>query len=119
MQNRRFLAILLCGLLAAAALVAAQAPAPVVNGATNYCQLDSNFAAGGTTTVEAFATLKERGFKTVINLRLPTEEGADIPGEAATADKLGLKYMSIPFSSATPDVSAVDKFLLAVKDTAN
>jgi tyrosine-protein phosphatase SIW14 len=111
------LACLFCGL--AAGLVAAQTPAPVVNGATNFCRLDPNFASGGATTAEAFATLKEQGFKTVINLRTASEPGSDIPGETETATKLGLRYVSLPFSTTAPDVAVVDKFLVVMKDPAN
>jgi uncharacterized protein (TIGR01244 family) len=121
MLKRRLIPSLLSCLfcILAAGLLAAQSPAPVVNGVTNFCRLDPNFASGGATTPEAFATLKEQGFKTVINLRTASEPGSDIPGETAAAAKAGLKYVSLPFSTAAPDVAVVDKFLEVVKDAAN
>ncbi len=96
----------------------ASSPAEVA-GATNFQRLDPNFASAGVTTAEAFATLKKLGFRTVINLRAPSEAGADVEGEANTVKAAGLQYFNLPFSLATPDKSAVDKFLEIVKESGN
>jgi tyrosine-protein phosphatase SIW14 len=119
-------AALFCVLVAS--LVSAQAPdsrqavagaTQAVAGATNFQRLDANFASGGATTPDGFAALEKLGFRTVINLRTPSEPGADLEAEAKTLSQTGLKYVSLPFSPGAPDVAAVDKFLQVVRDSAN
>lgn len=92
---------------------------PNVAGATNYMRLDENFASGGVTTPDAFAAIKQLGFRTVINLRTAAEPGADPEGEARTVAQAGLKYFSLPFSPSAPDLASVDKFLALAKDAGN
>ncbi len=87
-----------------------------VAGATNFRRLDANTASAGQTTPEAFAAIKQLGFRTVINLRTSGEQGADIESEGEAVTKLGMGYVSLPFSPAAPDVAAVEKFLQTVKD---
>ena len=54
------------------------------------------------------------GFASIINLRLATEQGADIEGHAATAKAAGIPYHHIPFSASAPDPAAVDTFLKTI-----
>lgn len=49
---------------------------------------------GGQPTDEQLTALRDAGFQTVINLRLPTERG--VAGEAETVADLGMTYVSIP-----------------------
>jgi uncharacterized protein (TIGR01244 family) len=63
--------------------------------------------------------LKSEGFVSVINLRLPTEEGANVEQGRAAAQAAGLKYIHLPFNAAAPDPKVVDSFLAAVSDRAN
>lgn len=93
--------------------------APAVPGATNFVRLDANFASGGSTTPDAFAALKQLGFRTVIDLRTPSEPGADLEGEARAVAHAGLRYFSLPFSPGAPDTAPVDRFLEIVKDAGN
>jgi protein tyrosine phosphatase (PTP) superfamily phosphohydrolase (DUF442 family) len=51
------------------------------------------------------------GFKSIINLRLPNEAGANIDAEAAAAKGAGINFYSIPFSGQQPDPAVADKFL--------
>ena len=51
------------------------------------------------------------GFKSIINLRLPTEAGANVEAEAAAAKAAGINFYSIPFSGQSPDPAVADKFL--------
>jgi uncharacterized protein (TIGR01244 family) len=113
------LTALFCVLVAA--LVAAQAwdSKQAVAGATSFQRLDANFASGGATTPEAFAALKQLGFRTVVNLQTASELGADLEGEAKAVRQVGLQYFSLPFSTAAPDPTVVEKFLQVVKDAAN
>ncbi len=116
----RALTALFC--TAAVSFVLAQAPAQPaqpVTGATNFVRLDPNFASGGVTTPAAFATIKQLGFKTVINLRTASEPNVDLEAEAKIVADAGLNYFSLPFSPAAPDLTAVEKFLDLAKDAGN
>jgi uncharacterized protein (TIGR01244 family) len=76
--------------------------------------IDERLATGGQPTLEQFASLKKEGFRTVVNLREPSEH--DSIAEAAEARRLGLGYVSIPVRSADPKDEQVDAFLAAMKD---
>jgi uncharacterized protein (TIGR01244 family) len=88
-------------------------------GITNFTKVDAVVACGGATETAALEGLKNDGFKAVINLRMPTEPGANIEENATRAKALNLKYLSIPFNTQTPDPKTVDAFLAAVADKAN
>ncbi len=98
---------------------ASDARTEAIPGITNFRTLDANFASAGATSREALAVLKQRGFKTIINLRTAAEQGADIEGEGDDVRKLGMAYYSLPFSPSAPDNAVVAKFLEVVKDSAN
>jgi uncharacterized protein (TIGR01244 family) len=104
--------------LVAAMLVAAgafaQVTKPTVAGVTNFAKLESTIACAGATTPEGVAEVKKLGYRTVINLRQPTEAGADIEAEAAAAKQAGVKYFHLPVNGAAPDPAIVDQFLAAV-----
>ncbi len=112
-------AVLFCVLIAA--LVLAQAPTTTqsVAGAANFVCLDPKFASGGVTTADAFATLKQLGYRTVINLQTASEPGVDLEAEAKAVSQSGLQYFSLPFSLTAPDSTVADRFLEIVKDPAN
>jgi uncharacterized protein (TIGR01244 family) len=111
------------GTLALVALVAALPAAQVkkadVPGITNFSRVDATVGCGGATQPAAMAELKKQGFKSVINLRLATEPGAEIDASRAAAQQAGLKYIHLPFDTASPDPKLVDNFLTAVSDTSN
>lgn len=89
-------------------------------GAQNYTRVDRNVACGGAIAFEALPELKRRGFKAVINLRLPTERNANVEAEGDAVRAAGLKYIHLPFNAAAPDANAVvDAFLKAVTDPGN
>ena len=92
---------------------------PVVAGVTNFAKLDTTIACAGATSSTAIPELKKMGYKSVINLRQPSEPGADIEGEAAAAKAAGVAFFSIPVNGATPDPATVDQFLAAVGAAAN
>jgi protein tyrosine phosphatase (PTP) superfamily phosphohydrolase (DUF442 family) len=98
---------------------AVQSPADSIAGVTNFQPVDANFALAGATTREALPTLKQRGFKTVVNLRMAAEPGADVEAEGDEVRKLGMAYFSIPVSPFAPDVAVVGRFLDVVRDTGN
>lgn len=88
-------------------------------GIVNFTRVDAVVACGGATETAALDGLKADGFKAVINLRLPTEPGANIEANAAHAKALGLNYVNIPFNGQQPDPKAVDAFLATISNKAN
>ncbi len=88
-------------------------------GIVNFTKVDAVVACGGATETAALDGLAKDGFKAVINLRMPTEPGANIEQNAAHAKELGLKYVSIPFNGQQPDPKAVDQFLATIADKSN
>lgn len=88
-------------------------------GIVNFTQVDAVVACGGATETKALDGLRKDGFKTVINLRLPTEQGADIEQNSAYAKEIGLKYVSIPFNGQAPETKTVDTFLATIADKTN
>lgn len=108
---------------ATALLMAIPATAQVqkkeVAGIRNYSRVDATVGCGGQVDPAAMATLKKEGFVSVINLRLPSEEGANVEAGRAAAQAAGLKYIHLPFNAAMPDSKVVDSFLAAVADRSN
>ncbi|HEY7287763.1 MAG TPA: sulfur transferase domain-containing protein [Vicinamibacterales bacterium] len=117
MANIRPLPVFVVTLLAVltAALAAAQGVTkPSVPGVTNFSKLETTIACAGATTPEAVPALKEMGYKSIINLRLATEAGANVEGEAAAAKAAGINYVHIPFNTTQPDPAVADAFVTAV-----
>lgn len=105
--------------LTASASLMAQAQKAERAGITNYTKVDAVVACGGATDTAALAALKKDGFKAIINLRQPSEPGANIEENAARAVALDLNYISLPFNGQSPDPKVVDQFLAAVANKAN
>jgi uncharacterized protein (TIGR01244 family) len=70
-------------------------------------------------TPSAVSEIKKMGFVSIINLRQPTEQGADIDAEAAAAKTAGINFYNIPFNNAAPDPAVVDRFLETVTKPGN
>jgi len=106
-------------LATAACLIAAAAHAQVVKqevpGIRNFAKVESTVACAGAITPAAIPEIKRMGYASIINLRLATEEGADIEGNIAAAKAAGIPYYHIPFSGAKPDPAAVDAFLKTIE----
>jgi len=100
--------------LAASPVWAQQATREAVPGVTNFARVETTVACAGATKVEAIPAIKKMGFVSIINLRQPTEPGADIDAEEAAAKAAGMRYFSIPFDGAAPDPAAADRFLDAI-----
>ena len=92
---------------------------PTPAGIVNFSRVNATVACGGATEPSAMAALAAEGFKSVINLRLASENGANIPENQAKAKALGLNYFHLPLSGASPDPAIVDQFLGAVSNKAN
>jgi uncharacterized protein (TIGR01244 family) len=96
---------------------AAQAQPPAagaIPGVRNFTKVDSTIACGGALSPEAYAALKEAGYKSVLNVRLATEAGVNIAEAKEAAESVGLVYIHLPFSNAAPDTAVLDEFLKAV-----
>ena len=91
---------------------------PDVPGVANFSRVDGTVACGGATEVAALETLAADGFKTVVNLRLASEPGANIDQSLARAQELWLTYVHLPFAPAAPDPAVVEAFLATMADPA-
>jgi uncharacterized protein (TIGR01244 family) len=103
----------------AAVAVQAQVKKESVDGITNLARIETTVACAGAVTPKAVADIKKMGFTAIINLRQPTEQGADIEGEAAAAKTAGINFYNIPFNNAAPDPAVVDRFLQTITQAGN
>jgi uncharacterized protein (TIGR01244 family) len=97
----------------------AQVTKDTVPGITNLARVETTVACAGAVTPSAVSEIKKMGFASIINLRQPTEQGADIDGETAAAKTAGIKFYNIPFNNAAPDTAVVDKFLQTINQAGN
>jgi uncharacterized protein (TIGR01244 family) len=115
MKSRMFIVVALAAVFAAPApAVAQQVTAETLEGVTNLKRLETTVACSGAIKATAVPEIKKLGFASIINLRQPTEEGADLEGEAAAAKAADIHYYSIPFNGQQPDPAVADKFLKAI-----
>ena len=117
MYLRLTLAAVFAALLTIPAL--AQVQKKEVAGIRNYSRVDATVGCGGHVDPAAMAALKKEGYVSVINLRLASEEGANVDAGRAAAQAAGLKYIHLPFNAAAPDSKVVDSFLTAVAEKSN
>src|SRR5262245_59253630 len=93
--------------IAVVALVASSAAAQVkkseMPGVRNYSRVDATVGCGGAVDPSAMSALKKEGYVSVINLRLPNEEGANVEAGRAAAQSAGLKYIHLPLNAEAPD----------------
>src|ERR1051325_3451539 len=97
----------------------AQAKKQEVPGIVNFAQIETTVACAGAVTPASVAEIKKMGFKAIFNLRLPTEQGADIDAEAAAAKSAGITFIHLPLSGASPDPAVADNFLKAITTPGN
>ncbi len=88
-------------------------------GVSNYTRVDATVACAGATPVDAIPALKADGFRSIINLRLASEEGANIEAARKAAEAAGLRYVHIPVNGSDLQTASVDQFLAALKDPQN
>jgi uncharacterized protein (TIGR01244 family) len=105
--------------LALALAAAPQLQKDTIDGIRNYTKVDATIGCAGATDPRAMAALKERGYKSVLNLREASEEGAQIPESKAAAEAAGLTFIHVPFVGSAPDDAVADEFLKVVANTAN
>ena len=85
-----------------------------VDGIVNLRRLETTVACSGAVKPGSISNIKKMGFASIINLREPTEPGANLEEEQAAANSAGIRYYSIPFNGNAPDSAAVDQFLKAI-----
>jgi protein tyrosine phosphatase (PTP) superfamily phosphohydrolase (DUF442 family) len=95
-------------------MAGAQVVRQEVPGVRNFAKIESTVACAGAITPAAIPEIKKMGYASIINLRLATEQGADIDGNIAAAKAAGIPYYHIPFSGAAPDPAVVDTFLKTI-----
>lgn len=79
----------------------------------NFRRLDQRVATAGQPTEEQLRLVAEAGFRTVINLALPTSPGA-LADERASVTALGLDYVHIPVDFAAPAAADFSRFTEAL-----
>ena len=120
MRHFRFCSALLVLLAVTAVSVSAQQVVKKdIAGVSTFAQLESTIACGGSTRPEAIREIRNMGFKSVINLRLATEEGAMVEEEGAAVRAAGMNYVHLPFNAQSPDPQLIDNFIAAVTKPAN
>jgi uncharacterized protein (TIGR01244 family) len=97
-----------------ATMASAQVVKKDVPGIRNFAQVETTVACAGAITPAAIPEIKKMGFASIINLRLATEQGADIDCNITAAKAAGIPYYHIPFSASAPDPAAVDTFLKTI-----
>jgi uncharacterized protein (TIGR01244 family) len=116
---RARLLVILALALTVALPASAQVKQQELAGVQRYSRVDATVGCGGQTDPSAMAALKKEGYVAVINLRMATEQGAQIEESRAAAQNAGLKYIHLPFDGASPDPKIVSAFLDAVADKRN
>lgn len=106
------------GLLAIVSAGAGTALAQQVNkdavpGIRNLARIETTVACAGAITPESVVEVKKMGFVSVVNLRLASEEGANVEKEEAAAKAAGIRYFHVPYDGSA-DPKAADAFLTAI-----
>ena len=83
----------------------------------NFLRVNKEFCTGGQPRNEHLSKLKEEGVRAIINLRPPGEHRAE--EEKAEAERLGLRYFTIPVVFAEPKEEQATEFLKLTDDEAN
>ena len=106
-------------LLVANAALAQQVTKKDIPGISTFAQVETTIACGGSTKPEAIREIANMGFKSVINVRLASEQGAQVEEEGEAVKAAGMKYVHLPFDPQNPDAHLIDNFIAAVTTPAN
>lgn len=117
MNRLMTIAVAVCASVAA---LSAQGPTKeTVEGIRNFTSVDPTIACAGATEVKVIPELAKRGYKSIINLRQETEQGANIAESRQAAQAAGMRFIHVPLNPQSPDAAVVDTFLKATSDPAN
>jgi uncharacterized protein (TIGR01244 family) len=111
--------VLVVGALMGAAVSAQQVTRKEIPGISTFAQVETTIACGGSTKPEAIREIRNMGFKSVINLRLASEQGAMVEEEGVAVRAAGMNYVHLPFNIQSPDPRLIDNFIAAVSAPAN
>jgi protein tyrosine phosphatase (PTP) superfamily phosphohydrolase (DUF442 family) len=84
----------------------------------NYLQLSDSIATAGQPTEDQFPTIKDSGYRVVVNLALPESANA-LPNERAIAENLGMQYIHIPVVWENPTLKNFQDFADALQANAD
>lgn len=84
----------------------------------NFLQISDKLATAGQPTVKQLLAIADAGYEIVINLALPTSEGA-IANESQLVQSLGMEYIAIPVNWESPAMADLDAFLQAMEQRQN
>jgi uncharacterized protein (TIGR01244 family) len=104
----------LVGVFAASVVSAQQVTKKEIPGISTFAQVETTIACGGSTKPEAIQEIAKMGFKSVINLRLASEQGAQVEEEGVAVKSAGMNYVHLPFDAQNPDAHLIDNFIAAV-----
>lgn len=80
----------------------------------NFLRLSEKLISSGMPTAEQLNSVAESGIEVVINLALPTSEGA-LQDEENLVTALGMKYINIPVLWNNPTRENLDDFMKAME----
>ncbi len=83
----------------------------------NFLRVNADFCTAGQPTLAQVETLKADGFRTVLNLRVPSEH--DAAAEESLVRQLGMNYFNIPIAGANIPNEQVEEFLAVTDDARN
>ncbi|WP_299592501.1 sulfur transferase domain-containing protein [uncultured Microbulbifer sp.] len=116
---KTLLALYLLAFATAVPLVHAETPAQVPFGdkmgaeVVNYNRLRPNLATGGSIDLGAVDSLKQKGFRTIIDLRTPAEGTAE---ERAAVEAAGMAYVNLPIAKGAPTEAQITRLAELLED---
>jgi uncharacterized protein (TIGR01244 family) len=113
-MKKVFLSLTIATMAVCTGAAQAQVKKGTVEGITNLAQVETTVACAGAITPASVAGIKKMGYASLINLRMASEEGADIDAEAAAAKAAGIRFIHLPLNSAKPDPAVADEFLKVI-----
>jgi uncharacterized protein (TIGR01244 family) len=109
--NRRGIPLYLGLVVAMAVAAVLLAGSEVID---KFYRVNERVATGAQPTVGQIGDLAGEGFRTILNLREPSEY--DWAAEESVAKELGLRYISIPVKTADPKTEQLEAFLHVTAD---
>src|SRR5258705_7026759 len=106
-------------LLMSSVAFAQQVTKKEIPGISTFAQLETTIAWGGAKKPKAIGEVAKMGFKSVITLRLASEQGAQVEEEGEAVKAAGMRYVHLPFDAQNPDAHLIDNLIAAVTAPAN
>ncbi|OGL58685.1 MAG: hypothetical protein A3J27_04420 [Candidatus Tectomicrobia bacterium RIFCSPLOWO2_12_FULL_69_37] len=86
-----------------------------------YRDLSENLSFGGQPNADELRELARKGVRTIVNVRAPDEEEANLPPaqEQALAESLGMTYVNVPLTAKTIAEDTAAQVKRAIADAKN